>query len=52
MGSLRDNGRLVGLFYADNAANDYVPSEEQLNSFNHLVQNARLCITLMASRNG
>lgn len=52
VGSLKANGRLVGLFYADNAANDDVPSEEQLNSFNHLVQNAQLCITLMASRNG
>ena len=40
MGSLKANGRLVGLFYADNAANDYVPSEEQLSAFNHLVQNS------------
>jgi HD-like signal output (HDOD) protein len=51
VGSLKANGRLVGLFYADNAANDYQPSDEQLNAFNHLVQNAQLCITLMATKN-
>lgn len=51
VGSLRANGRLVGLFYADNAANDYKPSEEQLSAFNHLVQNAQLCITLLANKN-
>lgn len=50
VGSLKANGRLVGLFYADNAANDYVPSEEQLSAFNHLVQNAQLCITLLSSK--
>ena len=50
VGSLKANGRLVGLFYADNAANDYVPSEEQLRAFNHLVQNAQLCITLLSSK--
>ncbi|WP_227537947.1 HDOD domain-containing protein [Marinobacter vulgaris] len=51
VGSLKANGRLVGLFYADNAANDYQPSEEQLSAFNHLVQNAQLCITLLATKN-
>ena len=50
VGSLKANGRLVGLFYADNAANDYQPSEEQLSAFNHLVQNAQLCITLLSGK--
>lgn len=49
IGPLTAKGRLVGLFYADNAAGDYVPSEEQLTAFGHFVQNAQLCITLLAS---
>ncbi|MFL1454667.1 HDOD domain-containing protein [Marinobacter sp. GN3S48] len=49
IGPLTAKGRLVGLFYADNAAGDYVPSDEQLTAFGHFVQNAQLCITLLAS---
>ena len=49
IGPLTAKGRLVGLFYADNAAADYVPSEEQLTAFGHFVQNAQLCITLLAA---
>ena len=49
IGPLTAKGRLVGLFYADNAAGDYVPSNEQLTAFSHFVQNAQLCITLLAS---
>lgn len=49
IGPLTAKGRLVGLFYADNAAGDYVPSEEQLTAFGHFVQNAQLCISLLAS---
>lgn len=49
IGPLTTKGRLVGLFYADNAAGDYVPSDEQLTAFGHFVQNAQLCITLLAS---
>jgi len=36
------------LFYADNAAADYVPSQEQLMAFAHFVQNAQLCLTLIS----
>lgn len=49
IGPLTAKGRLVGLFYADNAAGDYVPSDDQLTAFGHFVQNAQLCITLLAS---
>ncbi|TKV69072.1 HDOD domain-containing protein [Marinobacter panjinensis] len=49
VGPLKAKGRLVGLFYADNAAADYVPSEDQLTAFGHFVQNAQLCITLLSS---
>ena len=49
IGPLKAKGRLVGLFYADNAAADYVPSEDQLTAFGHFVQNAQLCITLLSS---
>jgi transcriptional regulator with GAF, ATPase, and Fis domain len=48
VGPLKAKGRLVGLFYADNAAADYVPSEDQLTAFDHFVQNAQLCITLLS----
>lgn len=50
VGPLRAGGRLVGLFYADNAAGDYTPSEQQLAAFGHFIQNAQLCLTLMAAR--
>lgn len=49
IGPLKANGRLVGLFYADNAAGGYIPSEQQLSGFGHFVQNAQLCLTLLAS---
>jgi len=49
VGSLTAKGRLVGLFYADNAAADYVPSEQQLAAFAHFIQNAQLCLTLLTS---
>ncbi len=49
VGPLKAKGRLVGLFYADNAAADYVPSNDQLTAFGHFVQNAQLCITLLSS---
>ena len=49
-GSLKAKGRLVGLFYADNAAAGYVPSEQQLAAFGHFIQNAQLCLTLMSVR--
>jgi len=49
VGPLTAKGRLVGLFYADNAAADYVPSDDQLSAFGHFVQNAQLCITLLSS---
>ena len=48
-GSLTAKGRLVGLFYADNAAAGYVPSEEQLAAFAHFIQNAQLCLTLLTN---
>lgn len=50
IGPLRAGNRLVGLFYADNAAGDYTPSEQQLTAFGHFIQNAQLCLTLMAAR--
>ncbi|MCL7942549.1 HDOD domain-containing protein [Marinobacter sp. ATCH36] len=49
VGPLKAKGRLVGLFYADNAAADYVPSDDQLMAFGHFVQNAQLCITLLSN---
>ena len=45
---IKAKGRLIGLFYADNAAADYVPSQDQLTAFAHFVQNAQLCLTLMS----
>ncbi len=45
---IKAKGRLIGLFYADNAAADYVPSNDQLAAFAHFVQNAQLCLTLMS----
>lgn len=50
VGPVRANGRLVGLFYADNAADDYTPSDQQLTAFGHFIQNAQLCLTLMAAK--
>ena len=50
VGSLTAKGRLVGLFYADNAAAGYVPSKEQEDAFAHFIQNAQLCLTLMSVR--
>ncbi|MDK9558520.1 HDOD domain-containing protein [Marinobacter sp. M216] len=50
VGPLRANGRLVGLFYADNAGGGYTPSEQQLSAFGHFIQNAQLCLALIAAR--
>lgn len=50
VGSLTAKGRLLGLFYADNAAAGYVPSKQQEDAFAHFVQNAQLCLTLMSAR--
>lgn len=50
VGSLTAKGRLVGLFYADNAAAGYVPSKQQEEAFAHFIQNAQLCLTLMSAR--
>jgi len=50
VGTLTAKGRLLGLFYADNAAAGYVPSEQQEEAFAHFIQNAQLCLTLIASR--
>ncbi|MCK7548757.1 HDOD domain-containing protein [Marinobacter koreensis] len=49
-GTLKAGDRLVGLFYADNAAAGYTPSAEQLTAFEHFIQNAQLCLTLLSSR--
>ncbi|KAA1174301.1 HDOD domain-containing protein [Marinobacter salinexigens] len=49
IGPLKARGRLVGLFYADNAAGDYVPSEQQLSAFSHFIQNAQLCLNMMSA---
>ncbi|MEX0603998.1 MAG: HDOD domain-containing protein [Marinobacter sp.] len=48
-GPLLANGRLVGMFYADNADINAVPDATQLISFSHFVQHAQLCITLLSS---
>jgi transcriptional regulator with GAF, ATPase, and Fis domain len=45
---IKAKGRLIGVFYADNAAADYLPSQDQLTAFAHFVQNAQLCLTLMS----
>lgn len=50
IGPIKANGRLVGLFYADNAGGGYVPSNEQLSAFGHFLQNAQLCLTLISGR--
>ncbi|MDI9243632.1 HDOD domain-containing protein [Marinobacter sp. CHS3-4] len=50
VGPLKAKGRLVGLFYADNAAADYVPSDQQLTAFSHFVQNAQLCLTMLSGQ--
>ncbi len=49
IGPIKANGRLIGLFYADNAAGTYTPSKEQLSAFGHFIQNAQLCLTLMST---
>ena len=50
IGPIKANGRLIGLFYADNAAGAYLPSKDQLTAFGHFIQNAQLCLTLLSSR--
>ncbi|SDX49734.1 HDOD domain-containing protein [Marinobacter mobilis] len=49
-GALLANGRLVGMFYADNAGATPEPSEDQLAAFSHFLQNAQLCLTILSSR--
>ncbi|MCK5865192.1 MAG: histidine kinase, partial [Marinobacter adhaerens] len=49
IGPIKANGRLIGLFYADNAAGAYTPSKEQLSAFGHFIQNAQLCLTLLST---
>lgn len=48
-GPLLANGRLVGMFYADNADVNIEPDQDQLTAFSHFVQHAQLCITLLSS---
>lgn len=48
-GPLLASGRLVGMFYADNADILAVPDADQLTSFSHFIQHAQLCITLLSS---
>ncbi|MDC0661143.1 HDOD domain-containing protein [Marinobacter sp. SS21] len=49
-GALVANGRLVGMFYADNADSKAVPSDGQLSAFSHFLQNAQLCLTILSKR--
>ncbi|MFY3775058.1 HDOD domain-containing protein [Marinobacter salsuginis] len=49
IGPIKANGRLIGLFYADNAAGAYLPSKEQLSAFGHFIQNAQLCLNLIST---
>lgn len=49
-GALLANGRLVGMFYADNAGPQPLPSDDQLAAFSHFLQNAQLCLTILSSR--
>lgn len=49
-GALVANGRLVGMFYADNADSRAIPSDEQLTAFSHFLQNAQLCLTILSKR--
>ncbi len=47
-GPLWAKGRLVGMFYADNADVNAVPDQDQLTAFSHFVQHAQLCLTLLS----
>lgn len=47
-GPLYAGSRRVGLFYADNGDLQASLSEDQLTAFSHFVQQAQLCITLLA----
>ncbi len=48
VGPLVAKGRIVGLFYADNAGAKSPPTSGQLTAFSHFVRHAQLCLTLMA----
>ncbi|TBW47707.1 HDOD domain-containing protein [Marinobacter halodurans] len=48
VGPLYAGPRRVGLFYADNGDLQASLSEDQLTAFSHFVQQAQLCITLLA----
>jgi GR25 family glycosyltransferase involved in LPS biosynthesis len=47
-GPLMAKGRLVGMFYADNADSGTPPDRDQLTGFSHFVQHAQLCIMLLS----
>ncbi|WP_148861203.1 HDOD domain-containing protein [Marinobacter fonticola] len=47
-GPLFAGDRLVGLFFADNGQLQTKPSQDQLVAFSHFIQQAQLCITLLA----
>lgn len=49
-GALVANGRLLGMFYADNAGAPTTPSEAQRAAFDHFIQHAQLCLTLISRR--
>ncbi|MDX1636240.1 MAG: HDOD domain-containing protein [Marinobacter sp.] len=48
VGPLMAKGRIVGLFYADNAGAGSAPSAGQLTAFSHFVRHAQLCLTLLS----
>lgn len=48
VGPLFAGARLVGLFYADNGDLQAKLSEDQLIAFSHFIQQAQLCVTLLA----
>lgn len=48
VGPLMAKGRIVGLFYADNAGSPTPPGTGQLSAFSHFVRHAQLCLTLLA----
>lgn len=48
VGPLFAGERLVGLFFADNGQLQVTPSQDQLTAFSHFIQQAQLCVTLLA----
>ncbi|WP_372972582.1 GAF domain-containing protein, partial [Marinobacter sp.] len=49
-GPLLANGRVLGMFYADFGATGSKPTDEHLQAFNHFLQHAQLCLTLLSSQ--